>query len=174
MANRIDRPAQTVDIIPAALADKPILANLYQLYVHDFSEFVDLELGEDGRFTYDPLPTYWTERDRFPFLIRVNGRLAGFALVKKGSDFSCLSDVWDMADFFIARGFRRSGVATSAALKLWKQFPGAWEVRVMKANIAALSFWRKAIAEFTGKAISPIVKTKDGEERHLFFFQSAG
>jgi hypothetical protein len=28
-----------IDVIPAALDDKPVLANLMQLYLYDFSEF---------------------------------------------------------------------------------------------------------------------------------------
>jgi hypothetical protein len=38
-----------------------ILANLLELYAHDFSEFHELELGSDGRFGYGGLPLYWSE-----------------------------------------------------------------------------------------------------------------
>ena len=38
-----------------------VLANLLELYAHDFSEFHDLELGMDGRFGYSHLPLYWSE-----------------------------------------------------------------------------------------------------------------
>ena len=39
-----------IEIIPAALEQKAILANLLELYMYDFCEFVDLEIGPDGRF----------------------------------------------------------------------------------------------------------------------------
>jgi hypothetical protein len=39
-----------VEIIPALEEQEPILANLLELYAHDFSEFIDLNLGADGRY----------------------------------------------------------------------------------------------------------------------------
>jgi hypothetical protein len=43
------RPTQ-VEVMPAILEDQPVLANLLELYIHDFSEFLSLDLGADGRF----------------------------------------------------------------------------------------------------------------------------
>jgi hypothetical protein len=43
-----------VEVIPAVPAQAPILANLVDLYLHDFSEFRPLEIGDDGRFGYPP------------------------------------------------------------------------------------------------------------------------
>ena len=45
------------------------MANLLELYAHDFSEFHNVEIGEDGKFGYQALPLYWSEPDRHPFLI---------------------------------------------------------------------------------------------------------
>src|ERR1700755_2565882 len=96
-----------IELIPAALDQEPILANLLELYAHDFSEFHNVELGADGRFGYKHIPIYWSEPDRHPFLVKVNGKLAGLALVKKGSQFSNRADVWDVGEFFIVRAYRR-------------------------------------------------------------------
>jgi len=73
-----------IEVIQAAPEEKPILANLLELYAHDFSEFHDVAIGEDGRFGYKSLPLYWSEPDRYPFLVRSGGRLAGLVFVKKG------------------------------------------------------------------------------------------
>ena len=70
------RSAQ-IEVIPARPEQEPILANLLELYAHDFSEFHDLELGPDGRFGYLGLPLYWSESGRHPFLVWVGGKLAG-------------------------------------------------------------------------------------------------
>ena len=78
----------SLELIPATVEQQPILANLFQLYAHDFSGFYDVELGPDGRYIYTPLPLYWSEPTRHPFLIKVDGELAGFALVKRGSEVS--------------------------------------------------------------------------------------
>jgi hypothetical protein len=62
-----------------------ILLNLLERYSHDFSEFCFVDIGEDGRFGYKSLPLYDSEPDRHSFLIRTDGKLAGPALVKRGS-----------------------------------------------------------------------------------------
>ena len=69
-----------IEVTPASPDEQPILANLIQLYAHDFSEFHPVELGADGRFVYKPLPLYWLEPGRHPFLVRIGGKLAGFCL----------------------------------------------------------------------------------------------
>lgn len=131
------RPPAHIEIIPAAAEQQPILANLLELYAHDFSEFHDLDLGPDGRFGCKRLPLYWSEPGRHPFLVRVDGKLAGFVFVKRGSEVSGDETVWDMAEFFVVRGYRRRGIGTEIAHEVWKRFPGLWEVRVMQSNNAA-------------------------------------
>jgi predicted acetyltransferase len=86
-----------------------------ELYAHDFSEFRNLDIGENGRFGYRFLPLYWSEPDRHPFLIRMDGKLVGLAFVKKWSEVSGNRAVWDMAEFFIVRGCRRRGIGTQVA-----------------------------------------------------------
>src|SRR5690349_15513914 len=92
-----------IEIIPALKDQQPILANLLELYVYDFSEFLDLKLGADGRFGYKYLPLYWENADRHPFLIMVDGHWAGFVFVRRGSEISGDEDIWDMAEFFVVR-----------------------------------------------------------------------
>jgi len=58
-----------IEVIPAVPEHAPILANLLELYLHDFSEFRRLEIGDDGRFAYPPLALYWPDPDRHPFLV---------------------------------------------------------------------------------------------------------
>src|SRR5271169_2382677 len=99
-----------IDVIPAAPEQEPILANLLELYAHDFSEFYPVELGADGRFGYRHLPLYWSKPGRHPFLIKVDGKLAGLALVTRGSQVSDSESIWDMAEFFIARAYRKRGI----------------------------------------------------------------
>ncbi len=160
-----------VEVIPAPAEQAPVLANLFELYAHDFSDFVELEIGPDGRFGSETLSPYWKEAGRHPFLIRVSGHLAGFALVTEGSRISGAADVRDMAEFFIVRGRRRLGVGLKAALAIWKMFPGKWEIRVMDRNRGAKEFWAGAIANLIGHSIESTVFQKDGVVWHLFSFE---
>ncbi len=161
-----------IEAIAASREQEPILANLLELYIHDFSEFLNVHPGPDGRFGYPRLSLYWSESGRHPFLVKVDGQWAGFAFVKKGSEISGDETVWDMAEFFVVRGYRRQGIGAQIAQKLWRKFPGRWEIRVMESNVPARDFWARAIAAFTGEAIHPLRFEKGGEFWELFSFAS--
>jgi predicted acetyltransferase len=164
---------ESVEVIPATQDQEPILANLMELYAHDFSEFHELELGEDGRFGYSSLPLYWSEPHRHPFLVRSNGKLAGFVLVQQGPGISGEHTVWDMAEFFVLRKYRKRGIGAKVATDIWTRFPGKWEVRVMQSNHAALPFWKQAISTFTGEAIKPVGINRANKFWQVFSFESA-
>jgi len=172
MPGNPEKPSAQIELVPAAPEQESIMANLLELYAHDFSEFHNLELGADGRFGYKPLPLYWSEPDRYPFLIKVDGRLARLALVKRGSEVSESESVWDIGEFFIVRAYRRQGIGMKAAHEVWRRFPGPWEVRVMQLNRTALIFWERAITKFNGEAVHPASIEKDGECWYVFAFES--
>ena len=155
-----------LEIIPATAEQQPILANLLELYAHDFSEFRHLELGADGRFGYQQLPLYWREPDRHPFLVKVDGKLVGLVLVQR------TATAWDMAEFFVVRSYRRRGIGIEIAREIWRRFPGRWEVRVLEANQPALAFWGRAVQLFTGQNIRSTQTKKGTETWHLFSFES--
>ena len=162
-----------IKVIPATQDQQPILANLIELYAHDFSEMADLQLNSSGRFGYAPLPLYWQQPNRHPFLVTVDGRLAGFALVKQGSEISEDKDIWDVAEFFIVRRYRRHGVGKIVAHEIWKTFPGRWEVRVLERNQTGLAFWNRAIASFVGTSVTAAVSNINNNLWHVFSFDSA-
>jgi predicted acetyltransferase len=168
----VDRSVE-IELVPASLDQQPIVANLLELYAHDFSEFHDVELGDDGRFGYKNLPLYWCEANRHPFLAKIDGRFGGLVLVRKGSKVSGDPNVWDMAEFFVLRGYRRRGTGTRIAHEVWRKFPGLWEVRVMQANVSAHQFWEHAIAAFTGNALHSSGFEENGERWRFFSFESA-
>jgi predicted acetyltransferase len=127
-----------VDVRDATIDEKPVLRQLLELYCHDFSELNGADVDERGVYRYPYLDNYWTEPERHPFLIRVDGRLAGLAFVRAGSPH-------DMAEFFIMRKYRRGGIGVEAARAVFARFPGEWQVRELAANVGAVAFWRRAI-----------------------------
>jgi predicted acetyltransferase len=147
--------AQDVILETAEPEHAPLLANLLELYLHDMSEAFPIEIADDGRFGYGRLPLYWQEPERrFPFLIRVNGRVAGFALVARGSPATTDPEDLDVAEFFVLRRYRRSRVGRQAAFQLWNRMPGHWIVRVSQGNHRGLPFWHAIIAEYTDGAFT--------------------
>jgi predicted acetyltransferase len=127
-----------VDVDVATIHDKPVVGRLLELYCYDFSAFTDADVDDHGSFGYRYFDEYWTEHDRHPFLIRVDGHIAGFAFVRSGFPH-------DMAEFFVIRKHRRGGVGVQVARSVLSRFPGEWQVRQVAANTAAVAFWHAAI-----------------------------
>jgi predicted acetyltransferase len=161
-----------LEVLRVRPEEEPILENLLELYIHDFSEFHPVDLGPDGRFRYPDLRLYWLEPERHPFLARSDGDLVGFALVRKVAPINGKETVWDMAEFFVLRGMRRRGIGTELAQAVWAIFPGAWQVRVMQSNHRARLFWASAIAKHAGAPVQPGSYEKDGEPWNVFSFES--
>jgi len=142
------------------------IANLIQLYTHDFSDYwIGLpqgELGEDGRFgAYPHLDSYWAEADREAMLIRADGKLAGFALVNAFANSGLPTD-FSMAEFFVARKYRRLGVGQAAAVDIIRARPGQWDIAVTRRNDPAKPFWRwVAAATAVGE-----VEERDQNDQH--------
>lgn len=133
-----------VELEPAK-AQRATVENLFQFYVHDFAEFWaqrQVEFDEDGRFPpYPPLAAYWSQEGAAPFLIRADGKLAGFVLIDQHSHSGLPVD-FNMGEFFVARHYRREGVGRQAALQAIRERAGQWEIAVARRNLPAQPFWR--------------------------------
>jgi predicted acetyltransferase len=142
---------QAVSVRSASGSERPLIDSLSQFYVYDFSEIeppgsAKLEFDAQGR--YAPLPDlnlYWRNEGFHPLLIRVAEWLVGFALINTRSHHG-ESIEHNMAEFFVARKYRRRGVATEAVRQILARYPGDWEVAVAERNLAAKTFWPRAIA----------------------------
>ncbi|HWV35292.1 MAG TPA: GNAT family N-acetyltransferase [Thermomicrobiales bacterium] len=139
-----------IDVIPATAADRVTVEHLYQFYVYDFTGFKSWDVGPDGRFVDAGLDGCWTEDDRRPFLVRVDGELAGFAIVDGYSHLTGERRISTIADFFVLRRYRRLGVGEHVARELFDRFPGRWEVAQLAENTVAQAFWRRVIDRYTG------------------------
>ncbi|MDN3449427.1 GNAT family N-acetyltransferase [Planococcus sp. APC 3906] len=139
-----------LEILQPTVDQKYILRNLMELYQYDFSEFENEDVNEDGVYGYRHLNNYWTTPGHFPFLIKVDGNLAGFALVREiASSDTHSSSYFKICEFFIMKKYRKEGIGKKSAFYLFDFFPGAWEVAEIETNLPAQRFWRKVISEYT-------------------------
>ncbi|TCS96388.1 GNAT family N-acetyltransferase [Hazenella coriacea] len=155
---------------------KPVLQQLLEFYQYDCSDFESYDLNQHGCYGYKYLDHYWTEEGRFPFFIKVDGVLAGFALV---NDY-CYTDAdFSMAEFFVVKKYRNTGVGTYATQILLERFPGEWEVVQTPNNLPAQRFWKKVIGHFTnqqykeypmgvGAWSGPIIRFSSVQEPYYF------
>lgn len=154
--------------------DATLLSNLLELYIHDMSvAFPQVALGPDGRFGYPPLERYWKEpATRFAYLIKAHANVVGFALVTRSSSTHELQNMSDVAEFFVLRQHRRSGIGRQAAFLLWDAFPGSWTVRVVDANPGAAAFWSALATEYTHGDVSATIRQDNDRSWRVFTFAS--
>ena len=153
-----------IELHEASIEEKPILGNLMELYLYDLSEVEGTDVAGDGRFGYPFIDNYWTEDGRHPYLIRIDGAIAGLALVRRLSD-SGDEPHHEMAELFIMRKYRRRGAGRSTARRLFDTFPGMWSVQQREANTGAQEFWRRVLKEYTqGRFEELRVPTEHGRD----------
>lgn len=168
--------AQKIELVPASFADYPTIQNMGRFYVYDISEFMDGEdwiIPANGLFECIDFKKYWETQEAYPFIIRVDNEMAGFAIVdKKGSDPGV---DFNMAQFFILRRFKGKGIGRQVACACFDRFKGVWEVMVLPENKGAYQFWKKVISIYTNshfEEYTKIVKVLKNLERNIFKFQS--
>ena len=140
-----------VDLTPVTEQDKPVLANLIQLYLYDFSEIRGDDLTAHGTFTYRYLDHYFTEDTREACFITADGTLAGFTMTRRLDD-----GIREVSEFFVVRRHRRHGTGQAAAHQMFRRHPGPWQLAFDHANHPAARFWPRVI---TSIADGPIHRT---------------
>jgi predicted acetyltransferase len=149
-----------------------VLRNLFEHYLHDMSEWFEIDTKADGSYSYDT-SSIW--RDGYEaYLANVGDSITGFALV--GSAAEWLGDIGacDVHEFFVLRRFRRSGIGQRMATLLWNERPGEWLVRVLEANVPALPFWRSTISIYSGGGYKEEERVINGRAWRFFRFVSNG
>ena len=143
--------SQQFELRRASAPDRLPLARMLELYQHDLSDIWDQDLDLHGEYGY-ALDKYFQQPECSAWLILVNGNHAGFALV---NDSVCLPEnrLW-MPQFFVLKKYRKQGTGRWAAMQLFAQLRGRWEVGQMPGNEVATRFWRSVISEVScGKFI---------------------
>ena len=160
--------AGIVSLHAATAADLTRIENMMQFYNYDLSESSPVELGENGLFTLRPKEAYWAKPSVKPYIAIVSGELAGFAVV---DDEVVYPDAeFNIGYFFLARRYRRRGLAQQMASQLFRLHPGRWEVYHFASNAAADRFWAKAIVQvsFGQSRVEDIVRDEMRCRLHRF------
>lgn len=128
---------------------KLVLIHLMELYNYDFSEFEDTDVNEFGLFGYKYIDQYWTDEDRYPYIIRVDGKIAGFILVRITGTNLNGEKQYSIAEFFILKKYRRKSIGKRAAFEIFNTFYGEWKIGQIESNIPAYRFWVNTISDYT-------------------------
>lgn len=154
-----------VVVLRVAQYDRRLIENLLQYYIYDFTEYTSASILENGSYNTMPdLDSYWNYPDKnHPYLIKVNGEIAGFILTK---ELEGTRKYNYLAHFFILRKFRRLGIGRKAAEHVLKNSKGEWELYQLENNILAQKFWDKIIEEISDGEVN--VKIENGRRYQNF------
>ena len=103
-----------VELVKVTADKKDVLNNLTEKYLYEFSQWDKTDIGEDGLYGYEYLDCYFTEENRFPYFIKVDGKLAGFVLVNDYPEVEGRKTDFCLSEFFILYKYRRNGIGREA------------------------------------------------------------
>ena len=137
-----------ISIVPVKIGEKEILRNLLEKYDYEFSQYDNRDVNDLGLYGYDYLDYYWTEENRFPFFVKVNGKLAGFIMVNDYLE-SKINTNYTLSEFFIMYKYRRQGIGKYVVNNIFNKFKGKWQLKFHPKNEVSRNFWLKTIDEYT-------------------------
>ncbi len=168
-----------VELIEVTAARKDVLNNLLEKYLYGFSQWEKTDLGEDGLYHYEWTDAYLTEARRYPYFIRVDGKLAGFVLISDYPEVPEDTTDFCLSEFFILHKYRRNGCGRSAVFQVLDRHHGRWQLKCHPHNLASVCFWSRVIDEYTGGRFRLVksypneeVNYEDGTLADVFFFEN--
>jgi len=151
-------------------SDRRWIQSVYRDYLDDLAPDTGVfpVLGEVGHREPDQIHRWFGDPNAFPLIILKATEPVGFAMVARARNPSHaqLRVDYRMAEFFIARTRRRLGIGETAVQLILSRFAGRWEITEYLRNAAAVSFWRRVVATYTGGSYQE--RIVNGEVRQVF------
>lgn len=145
----------TITLSAVQAQDKPLLRALLDDYLTELATYDEVD------HAYPYFDAYWRERgQRWPWFIHDNENMVGFALVNCFSRSGQHVD-HTLAEFCILPQARGHGRGVAAALAVFAQHPGQWELTVFPHNTPAQKFWPKVMLAARARSIEKF--DHDGE-----------
>ena len=140
----------------APIEKRYVFANMWIAYAHEVSQYQsDLPsihgmMGDiDADYKPETVMAEWWEHPgkAFPYLITVDNRPAGFALVASPPLVDGDADK-ELVEFFLFHPYRNKGIGKRAALQVFDKHRGSWQLSVMNKHSSALGFWKHILAGY--------------------------
>jgi predicted acetyltransferase len=171
----------------SARNDQRWIEGVYRDYLNDLAPAatgIFPALGEVGHRENDQLLRWFADRTAHVLTILYNEEPVGFAMVRRRTPAQTggtrpaaeapeatkaavpVATEFSMAEFFIARPWRRRGIGAQAVRMLFDRFDGQWLISEHVSNSTAVTFWRRVVTAYThGKYQERIV---NGEVQQHF------
>jgi len=154
-----------IRVIEAHESQSGVIWTLLQEYLRQFSAFTEMRTDEHGSFPYPYLNLYWKESGRIPYLIKVDGSTAGFALIREVID-ECTSPHMSVAEFYIVPSYQRKGIGKKVFSLIIGLHRVNWQLSVYRNNQTGLLFWRNVLEEY---ALDTLEQDESGDRISFSF-----
>ncbi|HEY6451408.1 MAG TPA: GNAT family N-acetyltransferase [Steroidobacteraceae bacterium] len=137
--------------------DRRWIEGVYRDYLNDLAPAATglfPALGEIGHREPDQLLRWFADRSAQVLTILYGAQPVGFAMVRRRPPAPSAAEAspageFSMAEFFIARPWRRRGIGAQAVRLLFDRFNGQWLITEHLRNTGAVKFWRGVVAAYT-------------------------
>jgi predicted acetyltransferase len=143
-------------------SQKEIVKNLLEKYLYEFSQYDKTDINELGLYGYDYLDNYWTEKNRWPYFIKLDNKIAGFILVNDYHEANIETN-FTMSEFFILYKYRHLGIGKHCVNYLFKKHRGKWQLKFHPKNKISKIFWINVVKEYTKGKYKIIKNMKETE-----------
>lgn len=171
------------ELILADQSNGFIIKNMYPLYLHDIAGIHGTLPNEYGIFEEEPvrdlmeqydIQKVWFEHPGvlFPYLLKVEGRPAGFFLLA-GGKFAQPDIDYFLYETFILSPYRGQGLAYEAMQSIFSKHKGKWRffTHATENNKRAQAFWRKTVSFITDENYATHEEEIDGMPKLIFDFE---
>src|SRR6185437_9219507 len=139
-----------VSVRDSRAEDQAWIQQVYRDYLLDLAPSatgVFPMLPEMGQREPEQLARLFAERDARLLTVCYAGEPVGFAKIKRSAREPAAE--YTLAEFFIARPWRRRGIGSQAVRLILDRFEGRWLITEHLRNEAAVSFWRQVVSSYT-------------------------
>ncbi len=146
------------------------MAGIYREYLTDLAPQgtgAFPSLTEVGHTEPDQLANWFADSTTHPVVVVQDSHTVGFALVRRQALHARVGKPgFMMAEFFVARAFRRRGIGQAAVRLILDRYAGSWHIMEYQRNQHATAFWRKVVRAYTGGGFQE--RMQNGEVHQYF------
>lgn len=150
--------------------DRQWIESVYRDYLNDLAPLGTGSfpvLGEIGHREPDLLASWFADSSAQILTILHDDQPVGFALIRVRYPLASAAAIdFSMAEFFIARPWRRRGIGQEGVRLIFDRYAGRWHIMEYLRNPGAVSFWRRVVQSYTNGRFQE--RSANGEI-HQFF-----
>ena len=168
-----------VEIVEVKEEEKEVLLNLIEKYLYEFSQWEKTDVNVEGNYGYEYLDCYFEEENRYPYFIKVDGKLAGFAMISDYPEVPEETTDYCLSEFFVMHKYRRGGVGRKAVNSVLDKHHGKWQLKRHPHNTVSVKCWDSVVSEYTRGNYRLVyaypnneVDYEDGTPADVFFFEN--